>query len=60
MEELMLADAETLNRQRNFIILILKDKIKKNELTKEIRKYVCTNTYIDATENTDEVIKRLV
>ncbi len=59
MEEFMMADAETLNRRRNFIILVLKDKMNTNELAREIRKYVRTYTYIDATKNTNEVIERL-
>ena len=55
----MMADAEAVGGRKNFIIIILKDKLTKDELTKELKTYLNTYTYIDATRNTDQVPKRL-
>ena len=55
----MIADNEAVNGRKNFIILILKEKIPKKELTKELRTYMNTYTYIDATKNIQQLEKRL-
>ena len=55
----MIADAEVVNGRKNFIIIIMKDKLKKKELMKELRTYIRTYTYIDATKKTDSWMKRL-
>ena len=55
----MIADAEVVNGRKNFIIIIMKDKMKMEELTKELRTYIRTYTYIDATKEADRWIKRL-
>ena len=59
MEEFMIADAEVVNGKKNYIIIILKDKLKAKELTKEMRTYLRTYTYIDGTKNKEQLSKRL-
>ena len=59
MEVFMIADAEAVNGRKNFIIIVLKDKLKVKDLPRELRTYMRTYTYIDATKNTDKLIKRL-
>ena len=59
MEEFMIADAEAVDGRKNFIILILKDKLGNKELTKELKTYMRMYTYIDATKNVDHAAKRL-
>ena len=59
MEEFMIADNEAVNGRKNFIIIILKEKIPKKELSKELRTYMKTYTYIDATKNIEQLQKRL-
>ena len=59
MEEFMIADAEAVDGRKNFIIIVLKEKLQMKELTKELKTYMKTYTYIDATKNTDKLIKRL-
>ena len=54
-----MADNEAIQNRKNFIILILKDKIKMKELTPELRTYVRTYTYIKATKKTDKLMKRI-
>ena len=44
MEEFRIADAEAFRDRKNFIILILKDKIQNKDLTPELRTYVWTYT----------------
>ena len=55
MEEFMIADNEAVNGRKNFIIIVLKEKIPKKDLTKELRTYLRTHTYIDGTKNTDHI-----
>ena len=55
----MIADSEVVNGRKNFIIIIMKEKLKKKELTKELRTYIRTYTYIDATKKADRWMKRL-
>lgn len=59
MEEFMMADTEVVHGRTNLIILVLKDKIRTRELDKEMKKYVHTFTFIDATKNLNRVQKRL-
>ena len=59
MEEFMIADAEAVNGRKNFIVLVLKERLQMKELTKELRTYMKTYTYIDATRNIDKLMKRL-
>ena len=59
MEEFMIADAEAVDGRKNFIILILKEKLGRKELTKELKTYMRMYTYIDATKNVDQAAKRL-
>ena len=59
MEEFMIADAEAVNGRKNFIVIVLKDKLKLDELPRELRTYMRTNTYIDGTKNIDKVVKRI-
>ena len=55
----MMADAEAVGGRKNFIIIVLKDKLKMDELTPELRTYMRTYTYLKATKNTDKMVKRL-
>ena len=55
----MIADAEAVSGRKNFIILVLKDRLKMKELTPELRTYVRTYTYIKATKKTDKLMKRI-
>ena len=55
----MIADAEAVDERKNFIILILKEKLERKELTKELKTYMRMYTYIDATKNVDQAAKRL-
>ena len=59
MEEFMIADNEAVNGRKNFIIIVLKEKLEINKLPKELKTYMKTYTYIDATKNTDKMMKRL-
>ena len=59
MEEFMIADAEAVCGRKNFIIIILIEDIPTNKMPKELRTYMRTYTYIDATKNTDKLMKRL-
>ena len=59
MEEFMIADAEAVSGRKNFIILVLKDRLKMKELTPELRTYVRTYTYIKATKKTDKLMKKI-
>ena len=55
----MIADAEAVNGRKNFIVIVLKDNLQIKDLPRELRTYMRTYTYIDATRNTDKLIKRL-
>ena len=55
----MIADAEAVNGRKNFIIIVLKDKLNMEELTPELRTYLRTYTYIDATTDRVKLQKRL-
>ena len=55
----MIADAEAVGGRKNFIIIILKEKLEMKEMTKELRTYMRTYTYIDATKNVNQLMKRL-
>ena len=55
----MIADAEAVVGQNNFIILILKDKLQPKDLTPELRTYIHTYTYIKATKNTNKLMKKI-
>ena len=59
MEEFRIADAEAVNGRKNFIIIVLKEELKKDEMTKELETYMKTYTYIDATKAVAQVPKRL-
>ena len=49
----MMAGAEAVNGRKNFIIIILKEKLDKKELTKELQTFLRTYTYIDGTKNVE-------
>ena len=55
----MIADAEAVCGRKNFIIIILTENIPTNKMPRELRTYMRTYTYIDATKNIDKVMKRL-
>ena len=55
----MIADAEAVQGRKNFVIIILIENIPMNELPRELRTYMRTYTYIDATKNVNQIIKRL-
>ena len=55
----MIADAEAVNGRKNFIIIVLKDKLEVNKLRPELKTYLKIHTYIDATSSTAQVAKRV-
>ena len=55
----MIADAEAVNGRKNFIVIVLKDNLQIKDMPQELKTYMKTYTYIDATRNTDKLIKRL-
>ena len=55
----MIADAEAVGGRKNFIIVILKERIDKKDMTKELKTYMRTNTYIDGTKNKPQISERL-
>ena len=55
----MIADNEAVDGRKNFIIIVLKEKLEINKLPKELKTYMKTYTYIDTTKNTDKMMKRL-
>ena len=61
MEEFLIVDNEAIQNRskKNFIILILKDKLRMKELIPELRTYVRTYTYIKATKKTDKLMKTI-
>ncbi len=60
MEEFTLAYAEALkNTKTNFIIVILKEKLDMNTLRKDIKMFLTTHNYIDATGRVEQVPDRL-
>ena len=59
MEEFFIADSEAVCGRRNLIIMVLKDKLEPHEVTKELRTYMKTYTYIDVTKDTDLLMKKI-
>ena len=55
----MIADAEAVIGRKNFIIIVLKDKLKMKELIPELKTYMRTYTHIKASKNTNKLTKRL-
>ena len=59
MEEFFIADSEAVGGRKNLIIMILRDKLEPHELTRELKTYMKTYTYIDVTRDTDLLMKKL-
>ncbi len=59
MEEFIIADHEAVNGRKNFIIIILKEKLQTKGLRKEVKTYLKTHTYIDGTRHPEQVPGRL-
>ena len=59
MEEFIIADHEAVNGRKNFIIIILKEKLEMKGLQKEVKLYLETHTYIDGTKHDTEIPDRL-
>ena len=59
MAEFMIADNEAVNGRKNFIIIVLKDRLKVNKLRPELKNYLKMHTYIAATSSTSQVAKRV-
>ena len=61
MEEFLIAYSKVRAGRKNFIIIVLKEKLRKKELTKEMKQYMRTqkSSVIDATANTDKLIETL-
>ena len=55
----MIADDEALEGRKNLIILIMKDKLKYEELTPKRKRYVRYFTYIKASGKTEKLMKRI-
>ena len=45
--------------RKNLIMMVLKDELKPHELTRELKTYIKTYTYIDVTRDTDFLMKKL-
>ena len=55
-----MADSLASGGRKNFIIIILKEKLKPNDIPKQFRKYLMLkNIYIDGTKNTDQLQDKL-
>lgn len=54
-----MADDEARNGRKNFIIIILKEQLDMSGLRKEVKPYLRTHTYIDATKHVTQVPERL-
>ena len=59
MEEFFIADSEAVGGRKNLIIMILKDKLEPHEVTRELRTYMKTYTYIEVTRDTDLLMKKI-
>ena len=59
MEEFFIADSEAVGGRKNLIIMVLKDKLEPRDLTRELKTYMKTYTYIDVTGDTDLLMKKL-
>ena len=59
MEEFRIADKMAVAGRKNFIIIILKEKLKLKEIPKEMKKYILTRTYIDGTKHPDRIVNKL-
>ncbi len=55
----MIADHEAVNGRKNFMIIILKERLNKQNLRREVKTYLQTHTYIDGTKHPEQVPKRL-
>ena len=54
-----MADAEVVNGRKNFVILILKEKLDDSKLSKEMKIFLQTYTCIDGTKNTEKISDKL-
>ena len=61
MEEFLIAYSKVRAGRKNFIIIVLKEKLRMKELTKEMKQYMRTqkSSVIDATANTDKLMETL-
>ena len=59
MEEFFIADSEAVGGRKNLIIMVLKDKLEPRELSRELKTYMKTYTYIDVTTDTDLLMKKI-
>ncbi len=60
METFKEADHEAVEgKRKNFMVVILTEQLEMDEVRKDIKKYLQTHTYIDATRNTQKVPERL-
>ncbi len=59
MEEFMIADHEAISGRKNFIIIILKEKLVMKGLRREVKTYLQTHTYIDGTKHLEQIPQRL-
>ena len=60
MEAFHIAECEALEPfRRNFIILVLKDKLHLNEFPRDIRYYIKQNTHIDVTDGSGGLLEIL-
>ncbi len=55
----MMADCEAVNGRKNFIILILKDKLPMKGLRRDVKTYLQAHTYIDGTKHPEQIPQRL-
>ena len=61
MEEFLIAYSKVQAGRKNFIIIVLVEKLRMKELTKEMKTYIQKHKFsvIDATSSTKNLVKRL-
>lgn len=55
----MIADHEAVNGRKNFLVILLKEKLHMKGLREEVKTYLQTHTYVDATKHSAQVAERL-
>ena len=53
------ADVEALKRKMTYIIIVLKDKLKLDNLTPELKTYYRLNLCVQSSENIDKITARI-
>ncbi len=60
MEEFLIAHHQAVEKKRkNFVVIVLKEQLDMEGLNKEVKLHLQTRTYVDATKNIHQVVKRV-